>query len=206
VSKVGAVISERRWDTGLPALLLAAAAVAGGAIGLAADPEAAWAVPVSTLVQLAASAASWRLARRPVVLAGLTPLVTLGVVLEPTLRELLRQGGVPWITLALAVGMHDLVRRARTVTELATGVALLALAVAGVVVTTVSDGVPVVPGVLASVVPLLGGALVATVQQLDQARRDRLARSVPPPVLTVAASRAWHGRRCCWSPCAPRSC
>ena len=165
------MVSESRWDAGLPALLLAVAAVAGGAIGLVAFPEAASVVLVSTLAQLSVSALSWRMTRRPVLVVALIAAVTLGVALEPTMAELLRLGGVPWITLAHAFGTQNLVRRARTVSELSIGVVLLVLAVAGVVVATVLGGVPVVPSVLASSVPVLGGALVATVLQLNQARR-----------------------------------
>ncbi len=173
-----------RWETGLPALVLAAAALLGGAAGLLIAPHAAAVVLASTLVQLGATALGWRLGGRFAVMPGVVAVVTLGIALEPTLRELLRLGAVPWAVLALAFGTLNLVRRARSMAELATGVVLLSAAAAVSAFVTARGGAPLVPSLLASSVPVLGGALVATVQRLDEARRDRLSRPAVPPVPT----------------------
>jgi DNA-binding CsgD family transcriptional regulator len=178
------VTDPSRWETGLPALVLAAAAVLGGAAGLLIAPHAAAVVLASTLVQLGATALGWRLTGRSALVTGVVAVVTLGIALEPTLRELLRLGAVPWAVLALAFGTLNLVRRARSMTELVSGVALSSAAAAVSAVVTAQGGAPLVPSLLASSVPVLGGALVATVQRLNEARRDRLSRPVVPPVST----------------------
>ena len=170
------MFSGARREAVLPALLMGGGALLGGGIGLLAYPEATFVVLAATLVQLAASALAWRMASRPVLIAAVIALVTLGLAVEPTLRELLRQGAFLWITVAHVLGTLNLVRRARSRTELILGVVLLILAAAGVGVTSVLGGVPVAPSVLASTVPMLGGALIATVQQLNLARQDRLTQ------------------------------
>ncbi|MCK9871547.1 hypothetical protein MRI28_18220 [Nocardiopsis dassonvillei] len=102
-----------RWETGLPALVLAAAALLGGAAGLLIASHAAAVVLASTLVQLGATALGWRLGGRSAVMPGVVAVVTLGIALEPTLRELLRLGAVPWAVLALTAGAVLLVGSGR---------------------------------------------------------------------------------------------
>jgi DNA-binding CsgD family transcriptional regulator len=184
--------------------LLSVAALAGLGIGLVAQPSAAWWLLGAVLVlQVGVSLLAGWGERSPALWAVAILLVTVCTVAGgPSLIDLLRQGGVPWIPVALALGSQNLFLRARSPRERALGTVTLAAAVGTVVVFAVDHRAGIMQAVLAAATPLLAGALLASWRRLADARQDRLvqgsqaAASTPVPkrgverALTLVALRS----------------
>ena len=175
------------------ALLQFTAVGAGLALGLTLTPEALAAVLFTTLLQAATTVIGWRALGGPVVYVGAIAVVILGIAADPALRELLYLGGVPYVHLGLALATVSLVGRARTSAEFNGAAMVLCASLLTVGVVLIDQGAPASMALLASSVPVLGGALIATSLRLRRARQDRLVRR-SLPVTPAAASDAERAR------------
>lgn len=149
----------------------------GLALGALARPDALPVLAVAALLQCGASLLGWRGLGGPLAYVAAVSVVVLAAVIDPVLRELLYLGGVPYVHLGMALATYSLIRRATAPSQLSVGAALLVTSALLVALASRGQGAPLAMALLASTVPVLVGALVATSSQLRLARQDRLERS-----------------------------
>lgn len=149
----------------------------GLALGALARPDALPVLAVAALLQCGVSLLGWRGLGGPLAYVAAVSVVVLAAVIDPVLRELLYLGGVPYVHLGMALATYSLIRRATAPSQLSVGAALLVTSALLVALASTGQGAPLAMALLASTVPVLVGALVATSSQLRLARQDRLERS-----------------------------
>lgn len=158
-------------------IVLGAASLLGGIIGVTAFLDAWPAIAAMVLVQLAVTAFGQAAPRRPVSWAVAVAAVCLGsALLNPALSELAYSGGTPWIGLAIAAATLNLYRNSSDWIALISGSAALLLGSAGLVAVSIRAGVPAATAVMATAVYFLLGVLAALLLHLRDARDDRVRR------------------------------
>lgn len=149
----------------------------GLALGALIRPDALPALAMAALLQSGASLLGWRGIGGPLTYVVAMTVVVLAAVIDPVLRELLYLGGVPYVHLGMALATYSLIRRATAPSQLSVGATLLLTSALLVALASRTQGAPLAMALLASTVPVLAGALVATASQLRLARQDRLQQT-----------------------------
>lgn len=174
------------WSDAWEVRTLGATAVLGVVVGVTAVPSAALAVALLGVAQLLVSLAGGVARRRPLPwVAAIAVVSSAPTLVSDELADLAAVGGVPWTTIATAIGARHLYLHASDRVTIAIGSVLLVAGSLGAVVVSTRLGVPVPTALQAASVPFLGGVIVAGTTLLRDARRDRLRR---PPTEVVAAA------------------